>query len=290
VASDVENIRASRPFDLYSEHQSGITEEEFRSLCSGSPIWHSVDLGDLFIEGARKNSTALLQELRFADLPDLRGKTVLDIGAFGGWYSFEAERRGASRVVALDYYSWAIDWQKLGPYQAAERAAGRIPNAYQLPDHVIDEVGQPGRSAFDATKKALGSAVEPVLGRVEEYDPGEPFDVVLFLGVLYHCEDPLGTLRKVASLTKDRLIVETAGVYVPACEDKAVWEFYGDDSANQDITTWWAPNDKALVDMLKAVGFDHVEIKSGAKRYRGVVHAALNPIRIWAHAWRDADS
>ena len=41
------------------------------------------------------------------DLPlSLAGESVLDIGAWDGFFSFEAERRGASRVVAADYYSW----------------------------------------------------------------------------------------------------------------------------------------------------------------------------------------
>ena len=44
----------------------------------------------------------------FADaIPkDLHGRTVLDIGAYDGFFSFEAERRGASRVVAADRYCW----------------------------------------------------------------------------------------------------------------------------------------------------------------------------------------
>ena len=43
------------------------------------------------------------------DLPDLAGKTVLDIGAWDGYYSFQAERLGASGVVALDHYVWGVD-------------------------------------------------------------------------------------------------------------------------------------------------------------------------------------
>ena len=39
-------------------------------------------------------------------LPDLSGRTVLDIGAYDGFYSFEAERRGAARVLATDSWTW----------------------------------------------------------------------------------------------------------------------------------------------------------------------------------------
>src|ERR671933_1512735 len=42
---------------------------------------------------------------RFADAvpADLRGRTVLDIGCNGGFYSIEMKRRGADRVVAIDF-------------------------------------------------------------------------------------------------------------------------------------------------------------------------------------------
>jgi tRNA (mo5U34)-methyltransferase len=284
--SAVDEIRALRPIDLYAGHKSGITEKEFRDRCGSSPIWHSVDLGDIFIEGQRKTGEVLAREMRLADLPDLRGKSVLDIGAFGGWFSFEAERRGAAHVTALEYHSWAVDWPKLRRYMRDERAAGRVPDPYHPPPHVVDEIGQPGRSVFDATRDALGSRVEPVLSRVEDYNPRHQFDVVLFLGVLYHCEDPLGTLRKVASLTSERLIIETEAHYQPGTEDKALWEFIGDDSVNNDITTWWAPNEQGLSDMLRAVGFRHIEIKAGNDQIPASARTAPRRIRIWAHAER----
>ncbi len=275
-----------RPVDKYKDHKSGVTEHEFRLMCRGSPIWHSVDLGDLFIEGARKSSGISLQELERARLPDFTGKTVLDIGAFGGWYSFEAERRGASRVVALDYHSWAIDWSALGKYMQGERDAGRVGNPYAPPAELIDEVNQPGRRAFDATKKVLGSHVEPVLSRVEDYTPGHTFDIVMYLGVLYHCEDPLFSLKKVAALARETLIVETLGVYLPGLENRAVWDFFGDDSVNSDVTTWWAPNDKGLVDMLRSVGFSRIDITSSYEHLDTAGKTKPTPIRIWATAHR----
>src|SRR5690349_4369831 len=37
---------------------------------------------------------------------DFRGRSVLDVGAWDGAFSFEAKRRGAARVVATDYFAW----------------------------------------------------------------------------------------------------------------------------------------------------------------------------------------
>lgn len=278
-------IRALRPFDLYKDHKSGVTEKEFRAMCGTAPIWHSVDLGDLFIEGVRKSGAVTATEMEKAQLPDLRGKSVLDIGAFGGWFSFEAERRGAARVVAIDYHSWVVDNEKIRDFLKAEKEAGRIGNAYALPPHLVDEVGQPGRAVFDATKKLLGSKVEPVLAKVEEY-VSDPFDVVFYLGVLYHSENPLDSIRKVAALTKECLIIETLGSYFPGLENRAVFDFFGDDRINFDNTTWWSPNNQALTEMLKAAGFSRVEIKSSyetlpeEKLKRPQLH------RIWGHAWK----
>ena len=64
--------------------------------------YHSFEFPDgTTVDGVQ--SIAQLRE-RWARLPfpsDLSNKRVLDIGAWDGWFSFEAERRGA-QVVALD--------------------------------------------------------------------------------------------------------------------------------------------------------------------------------------------
>src|SRR6266516_4593012 len=71
--------------------------------------WHSIDLGLGVVTNGFKTREGLKNELELLRLPDLKDKTVLDIGAWDGFYSFEAERRGARRVVALDHYVWSMD-------------------------------------------------------------------------------------------------------------------------------------------------------------------------------------
>ena len=66
--------------------------------------YHSIDLGDGIVTRGIDDTPLRLARL---DLPrSFAGLTVLDIGAWDGLLSFEAERRDASRVVAADYYSW----------------------------------------------------------------------------------------------------------------------------------------------------------------------------------------
>jgi tRNA (mo5U34)-methyltransferase len=275
-------IRSLRPSDQFS-CAAGVAEQ-IRKGASGQPIWHSIDLGNDFIEGRRKTSKVLAHEMLKMNLPDLTGKTVLDIGAFGGWFSFEAERRGAKSVTALDYYSWAVDYVALHKWMNEQHGKGLMPDPYHPPAHVIDEARQPGRIVFDLTRSALNSDVTPNLGVFED-STIEPHDIVFHLGVLYHCDNPLLTLRKVASVTREMLILETLGVYVPGC-DRPLWEFYGDNSINNDVTTWWAPSEAGLVDMLIAAGFKHVEVSYGDDTIPSRSAGAPQAIRIWARAWK----
>jgi tRNA (mo5U34)-methyltransferase len=66
--------------------------------------YHTIDLGGgVVTEGVDNTQVRLAQ----AHLPaSFSGQSVLDIGAWDGFWSFEAERRGAARVVATDYYAW----------------------------------------------------------------------------------------------------------------------------------------------------------------------------------------
>ena len=71
--------------------------------------FHTIDLGDGVVTRGTDESAGRLARLQLPE--DLSGKTVLDIGAWDGFYSFEAERRHASRVVASDHYAWhGVGW------------------------------------------------------------------------------------------------------------------------------------------------------------------------------------
>jgi tRNA (mo5U34)-methyltransferase len=65
--------------------------------------WHPIDLGNGVVTPGIDCTPSRLAEIRLPE--DLRGKSVLDIGAWDGFFSFEAERRGARRVLATDSFS-----------------------------------------------------------------------------------------------------------------------------------------------------------------------------------------
>jgi tRNA (mo5U34)-methyltransferase len=150
--------------------------------------FHSINLGNGVVTPGAKRLPHLQQEANAILGPCyLNGRSVLDVGAWDGYFSFEAKRRGAEYVLATDKYAWS-EW----PY---------------------------GIGAFELARRHLGLDVDCRVIEVADIDPSlRSFDVVLFLGVFYHLFDPLTALGRVASVTKDVLVVEThqEGVGFPA--------------------------------------------------------------------------
>ena len=95
-----------------------------------------------------------------------------------------------------------------------------------------------------------------------DLDPAQlgRFDLVLFLGVLYHMRHPLLALEKVAGVTGEQLVVETAVDCTWTRRPAAA--FYPSHGLAADPTNWWGPNPEAVVGMLQAVGFSRVEVVS----------------------------
>lgn len=204
------------------------------------------------------------------DLPQsLAGRTVLDIGAWDGFFSFEAERRGAARVLAADSFSWSGE-------------------------------GWGRKASFELAREVLRSRVEDVNIEVLDLSPETVgrFDIVLFLNVLYHMPHPLLALERVASVTAGTLILET---HLDLTNEGApAMAFYPDGEMWGDTTTYWGPNLPALLGMLKFVGFDHTRVVSQSSpswlRARAIaleeregIPRAKTLRQGWAvvHAWRD---
>ena len=210
--------------------QRDLSPDELRTKAESIRWFHTIDLGQGVITAGIDDSPARLRRLRLPD--DLRGRSVLDVGAWDGFFSFEAERRGAARVVATDHYSWhGVGWG----------------------------TGQ-GKAGFLAARAALHSNVVDVDLDVMELSRESVgcFDVVLFLGVLYHLQDPMLALAKVSGVAKDMLVLETVVDMVGLSRPAAA--FYPDSELNDDPTNWWGPNPLAVAGMLKSVGFKRVEM------------------------------
>jgi tRNA (mo5U34)-methyltransferase len=250
----------------------------------GSVAWfHSIDLGNGIVTPGIKSAAQLDHELRAFGIPDLTGRTVLDVGAWDGYFSFAAESRGARRVVALDHYVWSVDF----PRYWAEVNEGAARRPYHETRHWQPET-LPGKRGFDLARETLGSRVEPCVADFMTADLEKigTFDVVFFLGVLYHLENPFAAIRRLSSVTRELAIIETEAIAIPGRERRAFWEFFPSDELDGDVTNWWAPNDRALEGMCLAAGFRRMDVIAGPPaggkeavqsadviRYRAVVHA-----------------
>jgi tRNA (mo5U34)-methyltransferase len=176
---------------------------------------------------------------------DLTGKSVLDVGAWDGYWTFECLKRGAANVTAIDDFSDTI--------HAGEKRSW---------------------AQFDLCRQALGYA-NVDRDEVSVYDvflpllPAWPVDVVLFLGTLYHLKHPMLALDRLRAVCAPNalLIVEShiCDDYSPyeggmghGHGEKMVCEFYPGKQLGGCQTNWWAPTLKCLANMVEAAGFKDV--------------------------------
>jgi tRNA (mo5U34)-methyltransferase len=216
------------------------------------PHWHhSIDLGDGFVTpGGKSLATCNSEANVIFNRVDLTSRSVIDVGAWNGFFSFEAKRRGAARVLATDSYCWTHPHFR-------------------------------GRETFDLARSALGIQVDAREIDVAQLSPetvGE-FDIVLFLGVFYHRYDAIEALEKVARLAKHVLIVETQldlrHIKRPAMA------FYPGSELGGDDTNWWGPNEQCMRALLLGHGFAEVEVSA---------HPVFRYGRAIFHAWRSTET
>ena len=201
--------------------------EKLRAEVNSIRWFHRIDLGNgLVTPGV---DIAAEEKIAFVKLPaDLSNRSVLDVGAWDGLFSFEAERRGASRVLATDSYIWKGD-------------------------------GWGSKAGFELARRVLRSKVEDLTIDVMDLSPEiiGVFDVVLFLGILYHLRHPLLALEKVASVTRDFMILTT---WVDLIDiPRPAGAFYPTNELGNDPTNWWGFNPACIKAMLADVGFSRIE-------------------------------
>ena len=248
-----------------------------------APWFHNIDLGD----GVSTAPDHFLGDYprfkfdRFASaLPaDLTGRSVLDIGCNAGFYSVEMARRGAARVLGVD----ADD-----RYLAQARLVAR-------------ELG------FAAVEFA----------RLDVYDVGalaEKFDLVVFMGVLYHLRHPLLALdlirehvagdlmlfqtmqqgsKEIADVPEDHPFFEPDSYRQPRYFDEAAYPkmHFIERRFAGDWTNWWAPNRAGTEAMLRAAGFRveaHPEDEVYLCRVAPVPYGEWGPAAVYPATGEDA--
>ena len=175
-------------------------------------------------------------KLPFYGLPaDMTGLRVLDIGCAEGFFSFEAERRGAKEVVAVDSSGACV-------------------------------------RRFEICRDALGSSISPKLRSLESLDPSSvgTFDLVMFFGVLSHLHDPLLGLEKIAAMASGTVLVQSETLESISREPLAHFrerQFHNGPPGkrSQGSTVVWVPNAACIREMLSQVGLMNIEQIGGAR-------------------------
>jgi SAM-dependent methyltransferase len=212
---------------------------DIEALISTKEWFHSIEIADGLVTPGRTPLYYLQDMLNALQFPEsFAGLSVLDIGAWDGFFSFEAEKRGAARVVAYDMHP---------------------------PDYY----------GFALAKELLQSQVEYIQGSVYDLSPEVcgTFDVVFFFGVFYHLRYPLLALDRIWHVTKQYLLMEThcldnrvilddgqtrslADIDTKLAE-AALYQFYRREELYVgDYSNWFAPNRRAVADALGSAGFE----------------------------------
>ena len=190
-----------------------------RALIDSVPHWyHRFEFAPGIVTPGMNDSQTALAQL---ELPaDLSGLRVLDIGARDGFFSFECERRGAAEVVPIDY----------------------VP---------AEETG------FPVAKQILGSRLNLIHDNIYNLSPARygRFDIVLFLGLLYHLPDPMRALDIISEMmnVNGTLYMETVVIdeQLPSeIANRALMEFYPGSSKDNDRSNYWGITEQCARAML----------------------------------------
>ena len=187
--------------------------------------YHSIELNDgQVIQGLQSLDQLRHRLAQFPVPADLRGKRVLDIGAWDGWFSFEMERRGA-QVVAVDSTQ---------------------------------------HNNFQIAKELLDSKVEYRVADICKLTSDDigTFDIVLFFGVLYHTRHPLLALENVCGMATDMAFIESHVTDDGDLSAPPLMEFYETTELGGQFDNWVGPNTSCLLAFCRTAGFARTRLES----------------------------
>jgi tRNA (mo5U34)-methyltransferase len=203
---------------------------EWKQEFAASGWWHSFELPDGSILEGKCDLSGLKARLAVFPLPaDLTGKRVLDVGTWDGWFAFELAKRGAE-VVAIDTWD-----------NPRFREMRRLLELEAQVDYRLMNV-------YDVSPESLGR-----------------FDVVMFMGVLYHLKHPLLGLERVCSVTRNLACVDSFVLREPHTpnlefEGRLVMEFFETDEFGGQTDNWVAPSTSCLAAFCRTAGFARAEL------------------------------
>lgn len=239
---------------------------ELEEKIAAIPYWyHKIDLGG----GIVTPGWAPLVPEAYQVPERMDGELVLDVGAWDGYWTFEAFNRGASHVTAIDDFSddcgelvqGKHDWAS---FDLCAEALAFQAGAPWTPSHWFRTFTRGDvsleRQTFSIEHEDLGDR-----GEWADYQ----CDRVFCFGVLYHLRNPVLALQNCFDALKigGTIHVETAIIdniqspYTKSLppENACYAEFYPTNEFGKNQSNWWVPTLKCAASWLHAVGFRDIE-------------------------------
>jgi tRNA (mo5U34)-methyltransferase len=233
-----------------------VTDADVRAKIAAYPRWyHRIEVRPGIITPGVNDSPL---NLKMLELPaDCSGLRVLDVGARDGFFSFELERRGAE-VLAVDY----MPAEQTGFPIAAELLGSRVTFRQA--------------NIYDLTASEIGT-----------------FDLVLFLGLLYHLPDPIRAIRTLRRVCTWRMYLETLVIdeAMPMPDGSEMplaglnerlgaiplMQFFPGATCGGDPTNYWGPNVTCVEAMLAEAEFRVERVARVPRRALFQCAVASNP-------------
>jgi tRNA (mo5U34)-methyltransferase len=207
-----------------------LTREELDTrVRSVGPWFHSIELPHGVITPGQGPRAYIQGAADIYSAMGIEGRSVLDVGAWDGAFSFEAERSGAADILAVDEFAWRpATWTS-------------------------------GKAGFELCHEALASTVRSRrldLPQVTRENVGQ-FDIVLYNGIVYHVLDLIRDLIEMSRIARYVLTVET---YIDNLDyPRPVMNFFPGENMPVGLPqNGWGPNPILMFALLAKLGFETV--------------------------------
>jgi SAM-dependent methyltransferase len=188
---------------------------------------------------------------------EVAGKSVIDIGTATGFLSFEAEKRGATRVLSFDLSD--SRQQVFLPFKDKL--------FYRSPEEFAKQHGaeiEQWRNAYWLSHRLLNSKAEVYYGDINHLPTGlGQFDIAIIGSVLEHLNDPITALGSIARLTRETLVIITPLLQT----EEPIARFEGRANNPAADFTWWTYSLGTYREVLEMIGFKIAKVSQANYYY-----------------------
>ncbi len=255
------------------------SKSEIEKAITAFPHWyHRINLGHGIYTHNRKTIHEELWSILKNTFPEnIENSTVLDIGCNAGFFSIEAKKKGAKYVLGIE---------------TSENYIQRAPEKNEPQDQILKQNYYLEQA--ELCKNILNLDIEyKKLNANNLHELEYKFDIVFFMGVLYHLKNPFATIEAIGNICNDTVVIETeiisengqnrvyyhkgkTGNISEIEGKKGMMKFIETNELNCDNTNWWIPDTECVKGMFRIAGFKYFSEPCYYKRRRLLILASKN--------------